>query len=280
MCLSRWIGCGVRGIAHRPFSMEGCDRSWLNSLSRLGWLFSRACFYYHHMVSRRLPASLGRSTFVHNLTRRTQVHPARGTTKVSTLGWLLPLPYRWGLLSDRLHFYILANRLASFYISSVVLGGFSAVLTYAITLLGGEHGIAAWRWIFVSVPPLIQNLSHIQFSPSRVLHSCNLDCGGCNHNWFRSDRMVLPSRLSRPEQVPYRRANGDHPIPSGDRSRRLSSRRFHYPKGLWLPARLEDLGFRYVLPIFHQKGCRFRRSRIDLLGLMHFCSTIPVYAIK
>jgi hypothetical protein len=57
-----------------------------------------------------------------------------------------------GVLSDRLQFYIPANRLASFYISSVVLGGFSAVLTYAITLLGGEHGIAAWRWIFVSVP--------------------------------------------------------------------------------------------------------------------------------
>lgn len=41
-------------------------------------------------------------------------------------------------------------RLAAFYLISVVVGGFSAILAYAITFLNGRYGIAGWAWIFVS----------------------------------------------------------------------------------------------------------------------------------
>lgn len=43
----------------------------------------------------------------------------------------------------------LQQRLAIFYVFSVVLGGFGEILAYAFTLLGGRHGIEGWRWIFI-----------------------------------------------------------------------------------------------------------------------------------
>ncbi|KAJ2917764.1 hypothetical protein MD484_g2676, partial [Candolleomyces efflorescens] len=41
------------------------------------------------------------------------------------------------------------QRLAAFYIFSVVIGGFSAIFAYLLTLLSGKRGIAGWRWIFI-----------------------------------------------------------------------------------------------------------------------------------
>lgn len=41
------------------------------------------------------------------------------------------------------------KRLAAFYLISVVVGGFSAILAYAITFLNGRYGIAGWAWIFI-----------------------------------------------------------------------------------------------------------------------------------
>ncbi|RXW14895.1 hypothetical protein EST38_g10960 [Candolleomyces aberdarensis] len=41
------------------------------------------------------------------------------------------------------------QRLAAFYIFSVVIGGFSAIFAYLLTLLSGQRGIAGWRWIFI-----------------------------------------------------------------------------------------------------------------------------------
>lgn len=41
------------------------------------------------------------------------------------------------------------QRIAVFYATSLVLGGFSAILEYLFTLLGGRYGIAGWRWIFI-----------------------------------------------------------------------------------------------------------------------------------
>lgn len=42
------------------------------------------------------------------------------------------------------------DRLAGFYIISILAGGFSAIFAYVLSLLGGKHGLAGWSWIFVS----------------------------------------------------------------------------------------------------------------------------------
>ncbi|KAH6903110.1 major facilitator superfamily domain-containing protein [Coprinopsis sp. MPI-PUGE-AT-0042] len=41
------------------------------------------------------------------------------------------------------------KRLAVFYLSSIVLGGFSSILAYGITFLKGKGGINGWQWIFI-----------------------------------------------------------------------------------------------------------------------------------
>ncbi|KAM4055875.1 major facilitator superfamily protein [Hirsutella rhossiliensis] len=41
------------------------------------------------------------------------------------------------------------RRLSFFFSSTVVAGAFGGLLAYAITRLGGAHGVAAWRWIFI-----------------------------------------------------------------------------------------------------------------------------------
>jgi len=41
------------------------------------------------------------------------------------------------------------KRLAIFYLSSIVLGGFSSIFAYALTLLNGRGGLGGWQWIFI-----------------------------------------------------------------------------------------------------------------------------------
>ncbi|KAM0250027.1 hypothetical protein ACHAQJ_008796 [Trichoderma viride] len=41
------------------------------------------------------------------------------------------------------------KRMSFFFCSTVVAGAFGGLLAYAISKLGGEHGFAAWRWIFI-----------------------------------------------------------------------------------------------------------------------------------
>ncbi|KAK7036420.1 hypothetical protein VNI00_011617 [Paramarasmius palmivorus] len=41
------------------------------------------------------------------------------------------------------------KRLAAFYLVSILTGGFSAILAYALTLLSGKAGLPGWSWIFV-----------------------------------------------------------------------------------------------------------------------------------
>ncbi|KAL4963498.1 major facilitator superfamily domain-containing protein [Aspergillus stella-maris] len=41
------------------------------------------------------------------------------------------------------------KRLAAFWLMSVVLNAFAAIFAYALTLLGGTHGLNGWRWIFI-----------------------------------------------------------------------------------------------------------------------------------
>ncbi|KDE08198.1 hypothetical protein MVLG_01677 [Microbotryum lychnidis-dioicae p1A1 Lamole] len=45
--------------------------------------------------------------------------------------------------------YETQKRMAVFYLTSMVISGFSNILGYGISKLGGQHGIAAWRWIFI-----------------------------------------------------------------------------------------------------------------------------------
>ncbi|KAJ7924958.1 high-affinity nicotinic acid transporter [Mycena leptocephala] len=41
------------------------------------------------------------------------------------------------------------KRLALFYLSSIVIGGFSGIIGYAITFLKGKGGLNSWNWIFI-----------------------------------------------------------------------------------------------------------------------------------
>ncbi|KAL7893514.1 major facilitator superfamily domain-containing protein [Trichoderma sp. SZMC 28014] len=41
------------------------------------------------------------------------------------------------------------KRMSFFFCSTVVAGAFGGLLAYAIAHLGGKHGFAAWRWIFI-----------------------------------------------------------------------------------------------------------------------------------
>ncbi|ORY76877.1 major facilitator superfamily domain-containing protein [Leucosporidium creatinivorum] len=41
------------------------------------------------------------------------------------------------------------KRMAVFYLTSMVISGFSQIIGYGMSLLGGTHGIAAWRWVFI-----------------------------------------------------------------------------------------------------------------------------------
>ncbi|KAJ6594045.1 major facilitator superfamily domain-containing protein [Mycena capillaripes] len=41
------------------------------------------------------------------------------------------------------------KRLALFYLSSIVIGGFSGIIGYAITFLKGKGGLDSWNWIFI-----------------------------------------------------------------------------------------------------------------------------------
>ncbi|KAL6864648.1 MFS general substrate transporter [Trichoderma novae-zelandiae] len=41
------------------------------------------------------------------------------------------------------------KRMSFFFCSTVVAGAFGGILAYAISKLGGQHGFAAWRWIFI-----------------------------------------------------------------------------------------------------------------------------------
>ncbi|EGR44156.1 uncharacterized protein TRIREDRAFT_70933 [Trichoderma reesei QM6a] len=41
------------------------------------------------------------------------------------------------------------KRMSFFFCSTVVAGAFGGLLAYAISKLGGQHGLAAWRWIFI-----------------------------------------------------------------------------------------------------------------------------------
>lgn len=41
------------------------------------------------------------------------------------------------------------KRLGAFYLVSILIGGFSPIFAYVLTLLGGKRGIPAWAWIFI-----------------------------------------------------------------------------------------------------------------------------------
>ncbi|GAA6015269.1 hypothetical protein JCM11491_000993 [Sporobolomyces phaffii] len=43
----------------------------------------------------------------------------------------------------------LQKRMSFFYLTSMVISGFSNILGYAISLLDKKHGLAGWRWIFL-----------------------------------------------------------------------------------------------------------------------------------
>jgi MFS family permease len=53
------------------------------------------------------------------------------------------------------------KRMSFFFCSTVVAGAFGGLLAYAISKLGGEHGFASWRWIFIIEGAITSTLSII-----------------------------------------------------------------------------------------------------------------------
>ncbi|KAH0496054.1 hypothetical protein TgHK011_003437 [Trichoderma gracile] len=53
------------------------------------------------------------------------------------------------------------KRMSFFFCSTVVAGAFGGLLAYAISKLGGQHGFAAWRWIFIIEGAITSTLSII-----------------------------------------------------------------------------------------------------------------------
>ncbi|KAF9005279.1 MFS general substrate transporter [Hymenopellis radicata] len=44
------------------------------------------------------------------------------------------------------------KRMAVFYLTAMVVSGFSNIIGYGMSLLDGAHGLAGWRWIFIIFP--------------------------------------------------------------------------------------------------------------------------------
>ncbi|KAJ7174164.1 major facilitator superfamily domain-containing protein [Mycena crocata] len=59
--------------------------------------------------------------------------------------------------------YQTQKRLAVFYLTSMVISGFSQIIGYAITKLGGKHGLTAWRWVFIVFGAVTIGLGLIAF---------------------------------------------------------------------------------------------------------------------
>ncbi|KAJ7200964.1 major facilitator superfamily domain-containing protein [Mycena rebaudengoi] len=59
--------------------------------------------------------------------------------------------------------YQTQKRLAVFYLTSMVISGFSQIIGYGITKLGGSYGIASWRWVFIVFGAATMGLGIIAF---------------------------------------------------------------------------------------------------------------------
>ncbi|KAK4046707.1 hypothetical protein OIV83_005910 [Microbotryomycetes sp. JL201] len=55
------------------------------------------------------------------------------------------------------------RRLALFYLFSMFLAGFSNIIGYGFSRLGGAHGIAAWRWVFILFGAITMGLGLIAY---------------------------------------------------------------------------------------------------------------------
>ncbi|KAJ7227937.1 major facilitator superfamily domain-containing protein [Mycena rebaudengoi] len=59
--------------------------------------------------------------------------------------------------------YQTQKRIAVFYLTSMVITGFSQIIGYGITKLGGSYGIASWRWVFIVFGAATMGLGIIAF---------------------------------------------------------------------------------------------------------------------
>jgi len=59
--------------------------------------------------------------------------------------------------------YETQSRMAIFYLSSMVISGFSNIIGYGISLLDGSHGLEGWRWIFIIFGAITIGLGIIAF---------------------------------------------------------------------------------------------------------------------
>ncbi|TGZ81514.1 MFS general substrate transporter [Ascodesmis nigricans] len=88
------------------------------------------------------------------------------------------------------------KRMAAFYLVSVFVGGFSAILAYGLMQMEGRHGIRGWRWIFIVEGAITLGLGILAYFviidfPDKVLEKKN---GG-----FLTERDVeiIKSRIDR-----------------------------------------------------------------------------------
>ncbi|GAA5999145.1 uncharacterized protein JCM10292_001622 [Rhodotorula paludigena] len=59
--------------------------------------------------------------------------------------------------------YETAKRMAFFYLTSMVISGFSNIIGWAFSLLDGSHGLEGWRWIFIIFGAITIGLGIISF---------------------------------------------------------------------------------------------------------------------
>ncbi|GAA6037418.1 hypothetical protein JCM8097_008561 [Rhodosporidiobolus ruineniae] len=67
------------------------------------------------------------------------------------------------LLSTWYTRYEQQRRFAFFYLTSMVISGFSNIIGYGMSLLNGTHGLAGWRWIFILFGAITVGLGIIAF---------------------------------------------------------------------------------------------------------------------
>ncbi|GJN92861.1 hypothetical protein Rhopal_005901-T1 [Rhodotorula paludigena] len=79
-----------------------------------------------------------------------------------TVGWGAVM-LGMGLIATWYKRYETAKRMAFFYLTSMVISGFSNIIGWAFSLLDGSHGLEGWRWIFIIFGAITIGLGIISF---------------------------------------------------------------------------------------------------------------------
>ncbi|KAF7376274.1 putative transporter C11D3.18C [Mycena sanguinolenta] len=92
------------------------------------------------------------------------------------------------------------KRLAVFYLSSIVIGGFSGLIGYAITFLKGKGGLDSWNWIFIiqGILTVVLALVNYLFTVDFPQKNTFLTTKQTNARGMNSNSQLLLAERSRP----------------------------------------------------------------------------------